>query len=364
MKKDITVKFFLVPFGGALDSHFQFVSIVLAQGFRELGVKYVANINYWWEHGTEDWLFTQEDAEADVHVYESDYFLAHEEQISQIDRSKVNVLMDHNDRMFTPALDDRFKDFDIILRSHYLPAYKYRKNVVPWAFGFTNHTIEGINASLDEPMQDRVMVSYRKLHDIRKLSNQYLVPKIADRFEIFNFESVDPPKEVQEDERSLWCQTGRRYDPTYYVELNRSILNLSFGGTPIVPPLPLNLPDRIIGKIKRTALAARYGSENIPAHYYTLVQYDSWRLWENFISNACPVFTNCNQFGITFPVLPEAGKHYIAVNGFDFDSTAKQINAMSNDQIQDISMAGRDWALANYKPSEVSKRFLKLVSGK
>lgn len=364
MKKDLRVKFFLMPFDGALNSRYQFISIVLAQGFKELGVRFTANINYWWQHNTNDYLFVQDDADADVHIYESVFFTDQKNGWASVDDRKINILVDHNDRMFTPALDQAFKHFALILRNHYLPDYKYRSNVIPWAFGFTNHTLEHINASINEPVQNRVMISYRKLHDIRKLSNQYLVPKLAERFEIYDFESEDPPAAIQEDEKSLWCQTGRRYDPVYYKELNRSLLNLAFGGTPIVPPLPLSLPDKVVGKIKRTLLAARYGKENIPAHYYSLVQYDSWRLWESFASNACPVFSNCDQFGITFPVKPIAGKHYIAVDGFDFAGAARRIDAMSTEQIQEISSAGRDWVLQHYSPKPTAERFLQLIKNK
>jgi hypothetical protein len=357
----VQYKFFLAPYETPLKSAYQFVSIALAEGFQQLGIAYHANIDYWWEAKSNTFLFKKGAQCGDVNIYESLYFVENEAALKEVDYTKINVLIDHNDRLFTPALDDRFKQFNVILRTHYNPKMHYRNNVKPWAFGLTNNIIDSISSSLDAPLQQRVMISYRKLHDIRKLSNERLVPLLAKQFDIYHFESEQPPLSITDDPLSLWSQTGRRYDPEYFVQLNSSLLNLSFGGTPVIPPLPLNLPIQVVGKLKREFLKVLYGA-NIPAKHYTLIQYDSWRLWESFASNTCPVFSDCSQFGITLPVMPEAGKHYIAVRDFDFAATAEQINQLGDEGIKRIAQQGRQWALEHYSPAAVARRFVGIVN--
>jgi hypothetical protein len=354
-------KFFLVPYVSPLNSSYQFLSIALAEGFNELGIAYGANIDYWWQIDKNGFLFGKTDQVGDVNIYESRFFEGNDAALKQVDYSKINILIDHNDRLFTPALEDKYANFSLILRTHYNPKMHYGANVKPWAFGLTQTMINSINSTIDQPVKPRVMISYRKLHDIRKLSNERLVPLLAKQYEIFNFESLQPPDSIANDPKSLWSQTGRRYDPDYFVELNSSLLNLSFGGTPIIPPLPLNKTIRVLGKVKRELLKLVYGS-NIPAKHYTLIQYDSWRLWESFASNACPVFSDCSQFGITLPVKPEPGIHYIAVDGFNFEAAALQIKQLGDDRLKQIAQQGRQWALQHYSPKAVAKRLVALVA--
>lgn len=354
-------KFFLVPYVSPLNSWYQFLSIALAEGFSELGIAYGANIDYWWQANRSDFLLKKTEQLAEVNVYESCYFDANSDALSKVDYSRINILLDHDDRMFTPALESKYARFSLILRTHYNPHMHYRENVKPWAFGLTQTIIDSINNTINQPMKQRVMISYRKLHDIRKLSNDRLVPLLSKEFEIFNFESQKPPASVTDDPLSLWAQTGRRYDPQYFVELNSSLLNLSFGGTPIVPPLPLNKTSEVMGRVKRGLLKLVYRNR-IPAPYYTLIQYDSWRLWESFVSNTCPVYTDCSQFGITLPVKPEPGLHYIAVDGFNFEAAMLQINQLGPDGIRQIAQEGRKWALEHYSPKAVAQRLVSLVA--
>jgi hypothetical protein len=354
-------KFFLVPYVSPLNSSYQFLSIALAEGFNELGIAYGANIDYWWQTDKSSFLFGRTDQVGDVNIYESRFFEGNNAALEHVDYSKINVLIDHNDRLFTPALEDKYIRFNLILRTHYNPKMHYRANVKPWAFGLTQTMIDSINSTINQPIKPRVMISYRKLHDIRKLSNERLVPLLAKQYEIYDFESRQPPASITEDPLSIWSQTGRRHDPDYFVELNSSLLNLAFGGTPIVPPLPLNGPTRLLSKLKSDLLKVVFG-KNIPAKHYTLIQYDSWRLWESFASNACPVFSDCSQFGITLPVKPEPGKHYIAVDGFNFEGAALQIKQLGDEKLKRIAQQGREWALEHYSPKAVAKRLEALVA--
>lgn len=359
----LSFSFFLVPYIDPLHSNYQFTCVALAQGLQDLKLKFNGNIDYWWDLDTNAWLIEEGDSNStDVHIYDSKYFEDGAGSVDQVDNDKWNILIDNNDRMFTPALDEKYSCFDLILRTHYLPDYNYRNNVVPWAFGVTKETINAINASAGSDLLPRVMVSYRKLHDIRKMSNERLVPLLAQKFEMFHFESVQPPESITNDPLSLWCQTGRRYDPVYFEELNRSLLNLSFGGTPIVPPLPLTFTSKVIGKIKRTILGLVYGKNKVPADKHVLVQYDSWRLWESFLSPTCPVFTHCDHLGITFPVTPVAGEHYIAIDGFDFEAGAEKILALSTDEIMKIGENGRKWAIDNYAPKPMAQYLIRLLN--
>ena len=157
---------------------------------------------------------------------------------------------------------------------------------------------------------------------------------------------------------AYWSQTGRRHDEACYIELNKNLLSLTFGGSFLPQPYPKDLSSKLAYNFNRLLLKTVPGLRASGKKQF-LIQFDSWRLWESFISNACPVHVRFEDWAMQFPVMPVEGQHYIGVHGLDFEGTARRISNMSPEEIQQISRQGRQWALDNYSPKAMATIFLK-----
>ncbi|CAN5385370.1 hypothetical protein BH09BAC1_BH09BAC1_17450 [soil metagenome] len=354
-------KFFLLPTLSPYKAKYQFGSIIIAEGLKVLGQPFFANINYWKETGASEYTFATSNKPADVHIYESCYVVAHPEVASQLDKSKINVLIDLEDKLMTLSLTPTANAFDIVLRAHYTTHLPYPAHVHPWPFALSNRIITSVNASIDQPVFPRLFSSYRVHLDVRKMTNEKLVPLLSNKYEIGHFESEMPSKEIVEDENSYWYQTGRRHDDAFYVALNQSLLSLTFGGSFIPAPFPSNPLQQLRYLLNRSILKAVPGLRE-KGYLQYIIQYDSWRWWESLISNACPIFLDFEQCGFKLPVMPVAGKHYLDVDLTNIEKSACNILALTEAEIKLISQQGKEWALEHYSPVAVAKRFMDIVA--
>jgi hypothetical protein len=353
------IRFILKPYESPTKSRFQFCSISIAEGLKQLGLPFSANVDYWYDNEEKAYLFRKSDVDGDVHVYDNSYF--DEEPGVNIDKTKVNVLIDHEDKLYTASLAAKFKDFDIILRTHYTTHIPYDSRVKPWAFGLSNRIISSVDNSLQQQVKEQIMISYRVHHDVRALVNNELLPLLTSKYPAVKFESkpIDPQQPVND--HSYWLQTGKRHDEAFYVELNQSLLGFAFGGSFQIAPYPSDNKAKMLQYLHRGMLKLSPALRSKGKFQY-LIQYDSWRLWETFISNACPVYLKLEDWGFVLPEMPVANKHYIALEGLDFEKTANTILSMKKEQIEAISLAGRKWAIEYYGPVAAAQRFLSLLS--
>jgi len=365
----MTFKFFIAPLELPEDLHlkwpfnvrYQFGSIALAEGFEDLNLQFSGTVNYWYIPDEKRYLITKKEEPADVCIYDVEYFLVYPQEVDNIDTTRINVLVDNEDGFVTAALEDRFSKFNLILRSHYSSSLPYGKNVRPWAFALSNRVIKGFDKYHNEAIKDRVMISYRVNHDVREITNRLYIPLLAERFEIFQFESKIPSKEEQQDPTSYWVQTGRRHDDNYFRELNSSLLGLTFGGSFATKPYPAGLPSKVVNLFNRALLKVIPGIREIGALQY-IFQFDSWRLWETFISNACPISVQFEDWNAVLPVMPVAFKHYIPVDLGDIKGSAGRLLSMSDVEIKTIGQEGRKWAMQNYSPKAMANRLLQHIN--
>lgn len=353
-------KFFLLPSLTAYEAKYQFASIILAEGFQQLGISFCGNIDYWYEKAANSYLFNTSEDDAEVHVYDWFYIYYTPNSLAYIDKSKINILLDMSDGYLTHALSPAADHFDIILRAHYTKNLPYGKHVYSWPFALSNRIIDAVNATRDQEMQHRALRSYRVNLDLRKLTNTYFTPLLEAKIPIEQFESQDPALEVMQDPYSYWWQTGRRHDEKYFVELNSSMFSLAFGGVFVPRPYPSNGATNFRHLVNRAILKAVPGLRG-RGYLQFLVQYDSWRLWESFIANTCPLFLNFEQNGFQFPVNPIAGKHYIDVDLFNFKESVDRICALSDDEVKHIGQQGREWAFEHYSPKAMAQRLLNIL---
>ena len=90
------------------------------------------------------------------------------------------------------------------------------------------------------------------------------------------------------------------------------------------------------------------------------MQWDSWRLWES-LSAGCLIFqVDMEHYGLTLPVMPKNWEHYIGVNFDNLEEFKTQLQRNVS-RFGQIAENGKKWALDNYSPKNIAKRFLKLV---
>jgi hypothetical protein len=88
-----------------------------------------------------------------------------------------------------------------------------------------------------------------------------------------------------------------------------------------------------------------------------IVQWDSWRFWEALGAGCAAFNLDLERYGALLPVMPVNGRHYF---GIDLDRPRHAIERIADDPgcLQRVAAAGREWALANYAPAAMARRFL------
>ena len=363
-------------------ARYQHTSVSLAEGFRDLGIEYYGNIDYWYDLDNQCYLIQKapEGFDPDVVIYSSHYLLDFPEELANVDFSKKTVLIDNEDGWDTPAMDDQYKDFDLILRCHLSKKVRthrekmlwetaqakcsnYLPQVKPWNFGLSYRMINAIDKFKDRPVKDQVLCNFRMPHNLRDLGVQGFNKVLDKKYKIFNNITETLDVTDTDDHLSYWSQTGRRHNEVYYKDINESKFNYAFGGKFYYDPIGHNK----LLKLKQTFqrgmafLSNKLGLSPKENTYYTMTQYGGWRLFESFLSNTVPIQIDFDYWDLDWPVMPEHGKHYWAVKGFRFEESAKELDQLSEEELQKIVEQGRQWVLDNYHPKVVAERFLSYI---
>lgn len=91
-----------------------------------------------------------------------------------------------------------------------------------------------------------------------------------------------------------------------------------------------------------------------------VTRWDSWRFWESLVSGCVTIHLDFDLYGFLLPVMPENWKHYI---GLDLANINRDVERMLDEQnrMEEIAYNGRLWAIENYSPVAVARRFLKTI---
>ncbi len=352
----MTIKFFLTPYHTPENAHYHHAAVALAEGFIELGIGYSCNINYWKNFSTGNYIFNAvADNKQDIHIYSTSYFKLH----GIVNKSAYNVLFDNDDGLFSLATSEQGKVFSKIFRSHYNKNLQYNSNVVPWAFGLSNRMMRASEKFFGENVTAKVFHNFRVDHSIRSKFVNDLLPLLNNQYPASLF--LTSVNDLKFEEEILYHnQTGRRHNEAYYKYLNGSLFTLSCGGHLAIKPVSLRPKFNMVSR-KLNHLAFLMGLSKKP---FLLYQFDSWRLWECFYSNTCPITTHFESWGHILPEMPENFKHYIGVNYLGFNQAAKKILELNQQDINTIAESGRIWAAQHYAPPVTAKRFLNYINNK
>lgn len=353
------VYFFLRPFYSDRDAGYQHRSIALAEGLLSLGVSVYSNVDYWrLSPDSSETLFKAEKTvnprDCDVLVTEHVYFDA-ERQLpppySESRRKYRTVFIDASDGWRTPSVAVYSHGVDLVLRCHFNSGFAYGRNVKPWAFGLSSRIVAALEAvSGSEERTKTLQCGYGVSHPVRKEAERRFIPLLASFFSIDR--TVDSFAITSSADRLMWEQSGRRHYPTYYQRLKKSAASCAFGGYFV---------SSLSGSVDSVLLrAANKAVSTLGLRTRTVTQFDSWRYWESLAAGCATFHIDLERYGCRLPVMPENKRHYI---GIDLDSPAREASLVIDGtfNLEEIGSSGKQWALDEYSPIPVARRFLQYV---
>jgi hypothetical protein len=353
------VYFFLRSYKKPEDAGYQHRSIALAEGLRALGIPVFANIDYWrLGEDSSMTLFCREPSlrpeDCDVLVAEHVYFEAEKKlppQFIKSSRRYRTVFIDAADGWRTPSMAFYKHGCDIVLRCHFNARFEYGGNVRPWAFGLSERILNAVQGTAAPERRRRALLcNYRALHPVRKYAHERFIPLIRNVLEIDTRIDDSPPPRPYD--RLMWEQSGRRHDPGYYERLAGNLACSAFGGY-FVPSFSRSLDSLPLRAANKAV--ARLGISTS-----TIAQFDSWRFWESLAAGCAVFHVDLDHYGCRLPVMPSNGIHYI---GVDLDHPAQTAARIVDGSLhlEECSREGQRWAVENYSPIPVAKRFLEYV---
>lgn len=354
--------------------NFQDLIVNIATGMQQLGIEYYASNNYWQ-------LAPDSDCEAsrrhryllevnpdvshhdcDVVVIERQWFEKNgclPKDLFAPNRQYKTVYLDCEDGVGgirSASWRPEFRQFDLILRTHYTHHTKHPDNVRPWAFGLSTRVLQELAEPIPHTQkQPSLLVNFRHKkfsHSLRRYVEKKVVPQLERHFSLDT--SVDTPPTADDPYHYLrWVQTGKRHYPSYYNRLRHSAACACFGGFFLAPGL--------MDRYHKTAYYSAKLICELGIKTERIGQWDSWRFWESMVAGCITLHVDFEKYGFVLPVMPENWKHYIGIDLDNVDSAIARITEQPELMAQ-ISAEGRAWAIEHYAPKPTALRFLEIVS--
>ena len=358
--------FFSTPEEGESEN-FQDLIVNLATGLQQLGIEYYASNNYWRLAPQSNRYLLESNPDVshhdcDVVVIERQWFEKYgclPADLFAPNRQYKTVYLDCEDGVGgirSASWRPEFRQFDLVLRTHYTSHTKHPANVRPWAFGLSTRVL----AQLAEPTpyeqkQSALVVNFRHKkfsHSLRRYVEKHFVPQISPHFTLDT--SMDKPPVAASDSLDYlrWVQTGKRHYPSYYQRLQNSAACACFGGFFLAP----ELTDRW----HKTAYYSAILICKLGIQTPRIGQWDSWRFWESMVAGCMTLHVDFAKYGFVLPVMPENWQHYV---GIDLDNIEEAIARITQqpELMAQISQQGRAWAIEHYAPKPTALRFLETV---
>ena len=358
------IKFFLTPVYPYGNDHYFHEIIVLAEGLKELGHDVIGNVNYWQDYNSKNFLIEQSHEDNyDLAIYDYRYVKSFEHLLFRsgypnFKLDAINILVDRND-WISPIWhkNSNYNIFNLILGCHSVKGFKFPNNYVPWAMGLSKRMISSIDKKTTERTSNIIGHNYRVWHNLRKMyigeientNNKFLVQQLL----------TDVPNKIENPEDFFYYEkTCKRHNSEYYKIINSTLLFLGFGGYIETYP-KLYQPYSFFDKIRRKPnhlLSNFYKSK-----FSYVFQWDSFRMWELFYSNTCPIFLNFEKFNFNLPFIPKSEEHYLSIDDFSWGKLNNKLKRISINEIQQIGLNGKKWVIKNYSPISLSKYLISLL---
>ncbi len=350
--------------------YYQHGLVCLGEGLKALGIEFYANVNFWLPAPDAPYLFRYDPNvtpdDCDLVIINEFWWeqksqfaksLCDTERLLRKDRPHQTILISlSSDNPRTNFLEAELERFDHYFKSHITKSTPLFPNTHSFPFGLSERIIKELENVL--PYSERnhnLLVNSRGFnygdHSLRNYIQTHFLPKINS---IIPLESkvITDARDRGAYHALQWAQTSGRHNPGYYELLLSTTTCSTFGGY-FISPFPRH-PWTILGRGFRKAIS-KLGWKT-----QRIVQWDSWRFWEAMAAGCVPIHLDFEKYGFMLPVMPENWQHYIGIDLDNIDRSIELIN-QNLDRLPEISAAGRAWALENYSPIAIAKRFLTTV---
>ena len=105
-----------------------------------------------------------------------------------------------------------------------------------------------------------------------------------------------------------------------------------------------------------------FNSSGINVRTETVIQWDSFRLWEAIYATTAPILLDFESYGLQLPHKPVKWKHYIPFDHRRPEEFVNGINELSAEKIAEIGAAGRAWFEERYSPAAQASRLINILS--
>jgi hypothetical protein len=343
------------------ETTYEHVSVVLAQGFSDLNFKNYGIVNYWEEYNS-GYLIessSQDNFGYICAIVSSQYLLKNRGKIDFMRKNfKRLVLLDSEDGGESTACTDMYPKFDNVFRCHFNSQIHRMPNVFPWQWGITNHMIRWIQQSKNYNIEskehvNKMQINFRVPHYARLRGLKILQKNLPKDYQIvqhIDYINDNLDENLNKEQIHYVGLTQNRCLPGYVNRIKDNSLAFSFGGW------FYDHESNVIAKHLNRA-QIKFGLR-IPKTA-SLVQFDSWRLWENYFSGVPVIHFDLDLYSAVLPVQPINGLHYL---GIDIHGKINGINLRKWLQNSDkIAESGLRFANENYTPKEVARRFLNIM---
>jgi hypothetical protein len=92
-----------------------------------------------------------------------------------------------------------------------------------------------------------------------------------------------------------------------------------------------------------------------------LHQWDSWRFWESLAAGCVTVHADFDACGFRCPAMPDNWTHYVGIDPSNIDRDVDRLFSIQA-ELGSIAEAGKRWAIENYGPAAVARRFLSEIA--
>ncbi|MFP5208347.1 MAG: glycosyltransferase [Acidobacteriota bacterium] len=356
--------------------------ITLAEGFRELGVPFHGNCDYWLQSTDPGDFLIKHDPHVlpdDCDIVVVSYTWPFWVRMRTFDvvrhplpnglfrpgRKYATVFMDNHDGYRTISWEPEFRQFDVILRTKFNRRAWQPENMQPWAYGLNNRIIQATSgAAAFSRRRKSILVnfgaSHPTPHTTRIVARTRLLRRLNGTLAIDDTMDDLSKEPCQPYDSLMWQQTGGRFSRDYYERLKCTQLVAAFCGD-IIPPAP-NRPEAYLLGGGRAALRQRlyWALSRFDRRAPRAVGADSFRFWEAMAAGCAVVNIDLEHYGVQLPVMPVNGKHYFGVDFARIDELVEVLRS-EPDQIERVAAAGNAWANEHYSPKATAERFLGIM---
>lgn len=323
-------------------STFSYAATCLADGLNQLGVPVFSNISY------SDPLITDFRFEKckDTAVRDNSYCILIDLQDTRRYYEQLTRLDTCYERVVALCMQDDVGHFCIdgvaaLLCTHENRHRKLAGNRIPIAFGLSSAMIrQSLDLVPGIPRSEGFLCNFRPSlnQDLRACLDLVLLPLLRQYVPVNHH----------------LAGTGR-WNARYYDLLRSSFGCLAYGGT---FEQDLSKNEYFMRDEKFRAFMPCVDQQ----HETVVLRWDSWRFWESLAFGCVTMHLDFGEYGFALPVMPENWKHYVGISLSDVRRDVERLMD-ERQRLPEIAWSGRQWAIENYSPLAVGRRFAGLLQG-